>query len=179
MLNYGRYSQIYAELHVDDEYGLAGEGIYTEQDDPVQSLTELDLSEYAPSLSGNDSDIGLKIDGFSLFLTTDTSIRFYYTLDDSKTLDDFDISLAGDKKELNFGSNKYGSYIEISNICGNELQDIYELSISAKDGSGSEIKAKYGAFSYGYQAMNSSSTSESAKNVIKAMWLYNQANLAI
>ena len=158
MLNYSAAAQIYFNHNTDD---LANESLYMSDDDKV--LADVDLSDFAYALSGEQA--GVSFYGAGLSLESETAIKLFFTID-------------GDAEEIEFSVNgeivtavKNGSFyeIKISDIAAHQLGDMYEVKAGG-------LTLNYGVFSYGNKAMGTSN--ETLKNTVKALYAYYQAAVA-
>ena len=182
MLNYGGYAQVFFDNATS---GLANEGLYAGTNDPVLLLETLDLSAYAGSNTQLSDSAGLHLEGTTLVLESETELRMYFTLDSGKDLNDYTFQIAQTGKILTTGysEEKKQCYVSIPNIKATELQKMYDVTI--KTASDTEVaKIRYGALSYVKQILDGaadSSLSETkkvqCKNLVKALYLYNQAAL--
>ena len=167
MLNYGGYAQTYFE----DTSELANDQLYTSVTDPVLNLETINLESYAPT--------GTNVDKLTatLLLESETELRFYFTPENGKTLADYAFELAGANKSLVTGTKDDLCYVAITGICADELQDMYTVTIRSKDTNVVFASVKYGALSYVRTVLNDSTAETDWKNLVKALYLYNQAAL--
>ena len=167
MLNYGGYAQTYFE----DISELANDQLYTSVTDPVLNLETINLESYAPT--------GTNVDKLTatLLLESETELRFYFTPENGKTLADYSFELAGANKSLVTGTKDDLYYVAITGICADELQDMYTVTIRSKDTNDIFASVKYGALSYVRTVLNDSTSEIEWKNLVKSLYLYNQAAL--
>ncbi|MBQ2986287.1 MAG: leucine-rich repeat protein [Tyzzerella sp.] len=167
MLNYGGYAQIYFK----DTSELANNQLYSSATDPVLTMETIDLEAYAPT--------GTNVDKLTatLLLESETELRFYFTPESGKTLADYSFELVGSKKSLVTGTKDTQCYVAITGICADELQDMYTVTIRSKDTNAVFGSVKYGALSYVRTVLNDSTAETDWKNLVKALYLYNQAAL--
>ena len=165
MLNYGGYAQTY----FGSENELANEDLYEEADDPVLNLGTLDLEEYAP-IGTNVSKITA-----TLLLESETELRVYFTPEDGRTLDDYTFEVSGNKV-VTTGTKDGKYYVAITGIRADELQDMYTVTIRLTDTQEVFASVTYGAMSYVRTVLNNSSDVD-LQNLVKALYLYNQAAL--
>ena len=167
MLNYGGYAQIYFK----DTSELANNQLYSSATDPVLTMETIDLEAYAPT--------GTNVDKLTatLLLESETELRFYFTPESGKTLADYSFELAGTNKSLVTGTKGDLCYVAITGICADELQDMYTVTIRSKDTNDIFASVKYGVLSYVRTVLNDSTAEIEWKNLVKALYLYNQAAL--
>ena len=111
-------------------------------------------------ISGKEE--GVKVYGISLTLNSKTELNIYFTIDDEENIPEFFV----DGESVT--PVKVGNYyrIKIADIPAQNLDKVYVVTVGG-------LTAKYSPMSYGYMAMNTQS--ETVKNVIKALYAYNQA----
>ena len=182
MLNYGGYAQVFFDNATS---GLANEGLYSETNDPVLTSAAPDLNAYAGSSTQISDSAGLHLEGTTLVLESETELRMYFTLDSGKDLNDYTFQIAQTGKILTTGysDEKKQYYVSIPNIKATELQKMYDVTIKAT--SDTEVaKVRYGALSYVKQILDGAADSSlpetkkvQCKNLVKALYLYNQAAL--
>ena len=167
MLNYGGYAQTYFK----DTSELANAQLYTSATDPVLNLEAINLESYAPT--------GTNVEKLTatLLLESETELRFYFTPENGKTLADYSFELAGANKSLVTGTKDDLCYVAITGICADELQDMYTVTIRSKDTNDIFASVKYGVLSYVRTVLNDSTAETDWKNLVKALYLYNQAAL--
>lgn len=148
MLSYGNYAKAYFSKN-----NLTAS---TE----LNNVTTDILSGYAGKTSGTLSD-GVKYYGSSLLLESDTKLRHYF-----KVADGTDVS------GYNFSGNKGNYYyIDIADIPSHMLDQTKNVTIG-------DYTISYSPLSYAYAVMNSENSDENLRNVVKALYLYNQAAVA-
>ena len=113
----------------------------------------------------------------TLLLESETELRFYFTPENGKTLADYSFELAGANKSLVTGTKDDLCYVAITGICADELQDMYTVTIRSKDTNDIFASVKYGVLSYVRTVLNDSTAETDWKNLVKALYLYNQAAL--
>lgn len=148
MLSYGNYAKAYFSKN-----NLTAS---TE----LNNVTTDILSGYAGKTSGKLSD-GVKYYGSSLLLESDTKLRHYF-----KVADGTDVS------GYNFSGNKGNYYyIDIADIPSHMLDQTKNVAVG-------DYTISYSPLSYAYAVINSENSDESLRNVVKALYLYNQAAVA-
>ena len=106
-------------------------------------------------------------------LESETGINIKF----SGTDDTFDINnytFTVDGSEVAPTAAADGRYqINIGNIAAKDLDKMYTVTVT--DSAGNSQSIRYGALSYAYSKLNSSSSGESIRNLSKCLYLYNQA----
>ncbi|MBR3988219.1 MAG: hypothetical protein IKK10_02835 [Clostridia bacterium] len=161
MLNYGAYTQLHFKYKTDV---LANTSRYISDADKV--LEDVDLSNYAYTHSGTQE--GVTYDCTSLVLESETSIRHYFVFDNAEYARSLEATVQG--KPVDIGE-KDGYYtVEVNDIPAHKLDDLYTVTVG-------DFTLNYGVFSYGNLVLKSN-LPDSLKNVIKALYEYNQAATA-
>ncbi len=157
LLNYGAYAQVYFDYNTSE---LANTSVYITEQEKVLAQ-ELDLSSYAYTLEG--SQTGVSYFGSLLDLESQTAIRHYFYFENEEDVNTLEITINGEKATL----VKNGGYYEltISDILAHRIQDVHEVKVGG-------LTLNYGIYSYGYKAMNTSN--DKLKDVVKALYAYNQ-----
>ena len=153
MLNYGANAQTYFGYRTDD---LANKNL-SEAD---KVLEDVKLLSYMPKITGKES--GIRNHGVSLTLNSETELNIYFAIEDEDNIPDFCVNGAS------VTPVKAGDYykIKIANISAQSLDEEYVVTVGG-------LTAKYSAMSYGYMAMYTQNNA--IKNVIRALYAYNQA----
>ena len=167
MLNYGGYAQTFFE----DASVLANANLYEDSSDPVLTLEKPDLEAYQPS--GFNT---VKLEA-TLILESETELRFYFQPESGTTLEDYSIEVTGTDKQYKTGVKVNKCYISIPGICADELQDMYTVTIREKDTNNIYATITYGALSYVRTVLNDNTAEIEWQNLVKALYLYNQAAL--
>ncbi len=153
MLNYGANAQVYFNYNTDN---LANATL----DEAEKALVDnLDLSAYNVSVNGSEE--GVTFYGGALSLKSETAIKLYFVIEEGTDIPE--VTVNGEKAELTQNGNLYE--LKISDIPAHMLDEMFEVKIGS-------LTVNYGAFSYGYAAMNSGK--EALVNTIKALYAYNQ-----
>ncbi len=154
MLNYGANTQEYLVHNTDN---LANANL----SDNDKVLADVDLSEYAHTVTGEQE--GISFYGATLSLKTKTEINLYFEIRNDIDIDTLDITVNDEPVEV----KKNGEYyqIKITDILAQNLATMYEVKVG-------EVTVNYGAFSYGKLAMGTDK--ETLKNTIKALYAYHQ-----
>ena len=153
MLNYGASAQLHFGYNTDN---LAN-NILSDED---KVIVDVNLDDYMPEITGKEE--GVKVYGISLTLNSKTELNIYFTIDDEENIPEFFVD--GESVTPVKVDNYYR--IKIADIPAQNLDKVYVVTVGG-------LTAKYSPMSYGYMAMNTQS--ETVKNVIKALYAYNQA----
>lgn len=138
----------------------------------VSSVTVETLEPY--KYSKNDTlPAGLTSNGCSLVLNTTTSIRVYFTVDSGHEITDYTFMVDNKTAEPVQKDNMY--YVVVPNIAAKDL-DVFH-TVTASDGN-TTYSISYCALSYCRSKLSNTSTSESLQNLVKSLYLYNQASKA-
>lgn len=152
MLNYGANSQIHFGYNTEN---LAN-SILSDEDKVLQDTS---LIAYMPKVTGKEA--GVRAYSASLTLNSETELNIYFAIDNEDNIPEFFVN----------GESaipvKVGNYyrIKISDIPAQNLDKEYVVTVGG-------LTVKYSAMSYGYKAMLTQS--DTVKNVIRAMYAYNQ-----
>ena len=152
-------------------YGDASKAFFSGGTVAEQTITD-DLSFY--DFAVNTMPEGISYYGSSLLLESETTIRHYFTLAEGKNISDFAFMVGGKTATLVESKNNPGYYcIDIQNVSADELGTAFTVSIN-----GEEVITNYSALSYANKVLSSDSTDDNLKNLVKALYLYNNAAAA-
>lgn len=166
LLNYGASAQNYFNYNTDN---LANAGLNEADKTLADSQSLGNAGEYA--LSGV-RPMGVEYYGTSLLLKSETTIRHYFTVDNNRTLEAFELKVTDGTNDVDFtiGEKSGLCYIDITGISASELNTGYVLYM---DG--------VAIFDEGYEpsvmkfaklVCDSPSTSDSYKTLAKAIAVY-------
>ncbi len=155
MLNYGANAQVYFNHNTDN---LANDTEYMSADDKIL-VDNLDLSAYNVSVNGSEE--GVTFYGGTLSLKSETAIKLYFIIEEGTAIPE--VTVNGKTADLTQNGTLYE--LKISDIPAHMLSEMFEVKVGG-------LTLSYGAFSYGYQAMNTGK--EILVNTIKALYAYNQ-----
>ena len=145
ILDYGKYAKAY----------FSGGNLTTTSE--ISSVTADMLSDYTMKSIGTLSN-GITYYGSSLLLESETTVRHY-----------FKVAEGTDVSAYNFSGNKGNYYyIDITDISADKL----DMACDTKIGG---YTVTYSPMSYIYAVLSSEKASDSLKNVVRALYLYNQA----
>ena len=135
----------------------------------VNSVTAENLSGY--TFTKNDTPEGISYYGSSLLLKSETTVRHYFKLANGKSIGEFTFTVDGNTVTPVEKQGYY--YIDIENISADKLGTGFTVSINGED-----VITNYSALSYVYKVLDSDSTDDNLKNLVKTLYLYNQNALA-
>ena len=160
MLNYGASAQLLFEHNTDD---LANAAL-SEAD---KALPEVDATAYQHTITGTEA--GIKANQMTLLLDSETTIRIYFQLTGSKTIDAYTFYVDG--KEVQPVAKDGMYYVQIPHIPAHRLGQMYEVTVGG-------ITITYGALSYINQVLTTPNVPEVVNNMAKALFLYHEAAMA-
>lgn len=165
MLNYGGYAQTYFNEKTDD---LANKGLYNKTNDPVLTTNTTVSKDYNYAVFNNN--IGVSFIGGSLVLNSGTDLKLYYSMDDKNMAHNINVSVNGQNVAPEYDGNIM--CVRVPDISISSLGDTYNVKISAN---GNEVNQKYSVMTYMYKALNAQNSNTKLNNVVKALYLYNEA----
>ena len=165
MLNYGGYAQTYFNEKTD---ALANKGLYNKTNDPVLTTNTTVSKDYNYAVFNNN--MGVSFIGGSLVLNSGTDLKLYYSMDDKNMANNINVSVNGQNVAPEYDGNIM--CIRVPDISISSFGDTYNVKISVN---GKEINQKYSAMTYMYKALNAQNSNTKLNNVVKALYLYNEA----
>mgnify|MGYP001114475288 CR=1 FL=1 len=165
MLNYGGYAQTYFNEKTD---ALANKGLYNKTNDPVLTTNTTVSKDYNYAVFNNN--IGVSFIGGSLVLNSGTDLKLYYSINDQNMANNINVSVNGQNVAPEYDGNIM--CVRVPDISISSLGDTYNVKISVN---GKEVNQKYSAMTYMYKALNSQNSNTKLNNVVKALYLYNEA----
>ena len=177
MLNYGAVAQQYFDYKVDQ---LANANVVNKE---YQNVDASAFEAYKPQIDGTIT--GMAYGASNLRLLPEAAIRHHFVINEDmkQSYQDGNLTFTllneqGEAvKTLSptfYDENK--AYVEITNIFAEDLHKAYRVQVKNTTNN-EEITISYSVFSYGYTAMNHSSAKQETKDIVKAMYVYNQAAL--
>ena len=157
LLNYGGEAQNYWEYKQEANANAAG---YLAEE--MSAVTADNLKAFAPVKDANASTVGEN--GISLSLKSETYLNVYFTKEVTVSAE----NLNGAKIAVSKSGKEW--VVKITGITARNLGNQYTLTV--KNGSTTSTQ-KYSALSWAYNVLNG--TSEKAKPLAKALYLYQQA----
>ncbi|MGN0629691.1 MAG: GLUG motif-containing protein [Ruminococcus sp.] len=135
----------------------------------VEGVTAADLESYG--FTKGTAPEGITYYGSSLILESETTIRHYFTIADGYSADSFTFG-AGNEPGKPVAKQGY-YYVDIKNISAEKLGDAFSVSVN-----GDAVISNYSALSYAKKVLDSEETDDNLKNLVKALYLYNQNAIA-
>ena len=175
MLNYGGYAQQYFGYNLDR---LANAGLYETDTDPVLNEETPDLSKYASEKTVTEDTKGIQLMSASVLVDSETELRFYFGLEEGKTMDDYTFQLKNSTKELVCEEDAKGNhYVSIKGIKATELSSMFTVIVTPKEETEPAITFSYGVLTY-VKTQLEYSKKENTINMVKALYQYAQAAAA-
>ena len=165
MLNYGGYAQTYFNEKTDV---LANKELYNKANDPVLTTNTTVSKDYNYAVFNNN--MGISFIGGSLVLNSGTDLKLYYSIDDKNVAHNINVSVNGQNVSPEYDRNIM--CVRVPDISISSLGDTYNVKISVN---GKEVNQKYSAMTYMYKALNAQNSNTKLNNVVKALYLYNEA----
>ncbi len=161
---YGKYTQLYFDYPKDIEFDPA----------PVSANTVTldDLSLYAVTTTGTMPE-GISNPEVSLVLDSATTLRVYFKLADGE-LDNYAFKLDTVPVTPEYNSAKGKYFISVSNIAADKLDKVHTITMASIDGE-TTYTVNCSALSYAKLIVNADEVDEKLKDLVKALYLYNQA----
>lgn len=103
-------------------------------------------------------------------MNSGTDLKLYYSMDDKNVAHNINVSVNGQNVAPEYDGNIM--CVRVPDISISSLGDTYNVKISAN---GKEINQKYSAMTYMYKALNLQNSNTKLNNVVKALYLYNEA----
>ena len=156
MLNYGASAQMLFNYRTDD---LANAALA----DADKTFGKVDASAFAHSRVGEED--GIKPVSYTLLLDSETTVRCYFQLTGTKTIDEFTFMVDGEEVTPTYKDGYY--YIEKANIAAHRLDDMHTFTCG-------NITITYGGMSYVNQVMTYY-TSGTTFDMASALYAYSKA----
>jgi hypothetical protein len=180
LLNYGTMAQNYFEYNSDASANDVLDGNIQEM-----TVTAEQLEGYAIEKDGTTD--GIAYVGATLVLESETSVRFYFKLDEGASISDYTfqavnkdtdatVKLAGPAKGTGALAGYY--FVQVSNIVAQRLDYRYTVTVTKNGDAGEStgnITVTYGPLTYAYNQLSSESSTVAMKNLVQALYHYNQA----
>ncbi len=173
LLNYGAAAQTNFNYNT---VKLAN-SILNDEDKSVPTLDSSVLMSYTPynptSVTPKEID-GITITGASMILNSKTTIRFTMTFDEGYSANDYTFYFY-DREYVPQQEGTTTTYrIDVSDINAQQLDNMFELEITNnKDNQTAAVR--YGAYSYVKLTLDQSTSTETEKAVVRALYWYSQA----
>lgn len=131
-----------------------------------EAFGNINLQKYKPEVTGSVD--GINYIGSSLILNSKTSIRHYFSIKSGIEVSDYNFTVNG--KDVIPSYNGVYYYIEISNICAQDIGKTYTIHVQGADG---DMSIRYSGLSYAYMVLTGSSDA-SLKELMKTLYYYNK-----
>ena len=162
MVNYGSYAQIYAGYNADNlAVGDVGN---------LKSVADVTIGEYTYTPNANETKV--QFAGANLSLLSTTTLRMYFKITDVDVAN-VTFTYGGNTLEKTQSGDYY--YVELVGIPASKLDD--DCVVTVNDGTNS-FDVTYTPMAYCANVVNRETTqtrTESLKNLMKALVVYNQA----
>ena len=180
MNEYGSYAQVQFN-YKPTEHPDFDTDIKTEMD----GVSAADLSQYANTTVKN-GDTKISYGGSSVVLESATELKFYFSLKNGATVDDYTFTVDGQEittattGDIRLVLNPSGEYsIDIKNIAVAQLDKMYTISVVEKSSGTEKFNIKYCVLSYAYNKVNKyeqgTETNMDLINAVRSMYLYHVA----
>ena len=171
MLNYGACSQTYFGYQTEKLANASLEEVAK----TLPNLTADQLSDKKATVTKNEAVCTFA--SAYLTLQSETAVHVYVKLADGVSKEDVTFSIDGNviaKENLVKGTGTYEGYyiLSVDNIQASALDDMHTFSVMAGEQTAS---LSYGPMSYCYSILAGDSASDDLKNVVKALYAFNQA----
>ena len=160
MLHYGAFAQLHFGYNTDN---LANAGLEASGIDAVTMDT---LSAYARPTTSNTSSV--RFLGSSMILESNTTLRLFFKV----TGDIQNITFTYGDQTLTPKVRDGNYYVDIPGICASDLDKDYTVNFTEGTNAGS---VTYNPMTYCYTILKTSGYAETLKDLVKSIWLYNQA----
>ena len=156
MLNYGAAAQLQFNYNI---LNLANAALSDEE----KVLADVDASAYKHTITGHED--GIEIYSISLLLDSDTTLRVYYNLTGTKTIDEFEFTVNGVTAEPGYKDGRY--YVDLPGIGAHRLGVPQTFTVGG-------LTMRYSVMSY-VNTVLQVSDSETLRDVAKALYAYAMA----
>jgi hypothetical protein len=161
MADYGVLAQLQFNYNTENLPQIQGD---------LDSVTTAELAAFEPQVT-EGAATGVSYYGTSLVLESETVLRVYFTLDEGASIGDFTFKVGSKKYTPVEKDGKW--YVEILNISAKDLDKLYTVTVSSAEGK--VVTVKTSALSYACKVLNTDGTDEKLVNLVKGLYLYNQA----
>ncbi len=138
--------------------------------DRISGISADTLSAYSPDIVDNNSGVSYK--GATLRLDEKTTIKHFFQLTGG-AIGDYRFEVGGQEVTPVADGNAY--YVTISNITSKDLDKAYTVTVKNAAGATVCKISRYSSLSYAYRVLADGSGGEELENLVKSMYLYNQA----
>ena len=161
MADYGVLAQLQFNYNTENLPQIQGD---------LDSVTTAELAAFEPQVT-EGAATGVSYYGTSLVLESETVLRVYFTLDERASIGDFTFKVGSKKYTPVEKDGKW--YVEILNISAKDLDKLYTVTVSSAEGK--VVTVKTSALSYAYKVLTTEGTDAKLVNLVKGLYLYNQA----
>ena len=148
-------------------YGVAAKAFFSSGTVAEQIIAD-DLSVY--DFAVGTMPEGISYYGSSLILESETTIRHYFTLAEDMDISELKFSVGDESVSFAESEKNPGYYyIDIKNVSAEKLGTSFNVSVN-----GEEVITNYSALSYVNKVLDSDSADDNLKNLVKALYIYNQ-----
>lgn len=177
MLNYGASAQKQFNYKMDN---LAN-SILSDEDRVVSEVPTGTLENYKNIVNTDENIKGISFYGSSLILTSETAVRYYFSLESGYNIDDFTISYLDEEgKKVNLEKQKWSRaedvyYVEISGIKAHKLNQCPVVTVKKnQEFAENGIVITYGPFSYVKNILEKEdlTSNSTLKNVVNSLYWY-------
>lgn len=158
MIDYGSYSQLYANHNTDN---LASTNL--------TDMSNVQIPEY--TYKANENEKNVKLAGANLSLLSKTTLRMYFTIS-NVAADNVSFTYNGSTLEKTKLGQYY--YVELTDIPAHQLGS--SCTVTVNDGT-NEFNVEYTPMAYCYNVVSRATNqtrTDALKNLIKALYQYNQ-----
>ena len=157
MLNYGAAAQTFFNYRTT---ALANADLTAEE----KVLVACDPTPY--KLTRGGSEPGITLAGATLELESETAIYISFRLDGSKSIDQYTFTVNGQKVDTFEENGRH--YVVIPNLGAHRLDEMFTVQCGG-------IYINYGALSYVKQVYDKADASQAWRDVVTALYRYNEA----
>ena len=164
MLNYGAAAQAQFNHNTDNP---ANADIGYDLIDLTQEEKDAITDDIPVKANYDLSEYGVSYYGYSLLLKAETTLRFYFKIEDADKFDASQFTFGGVT-----GAQEYNAkyvYIEITGIAAKELCDAYNLSV------GETALGNFSVLSYVKDVLGDDPADETTSNTVTALYRYHKA----
>ncbi|MBQ5415323.1 MAG: hypothetical protein IIU22_04000, partial [Firmicutes bacterium] len=138
----------------------------------LDSVTAQTLAEFEAEKTIGTAT-GVSYYASSLLLQSETTLRFYFTLEEGE-IGDYTFKL-GSKEVTPVQNGEYWT-IDVPNVTAKNLSKSYTVTVSSAEGNVLTVKAS--GLSYAYSALSGGSNEQTLIDLVKGLYLYNKDAVA-
>ena len=163
MSDFGSLAQAQFAYKTEDRAQIRGD---------LDSVTAQTLAEFEAEKTIGTAT-GVSYYASSLLLQSETTLRFYFTLEEGE-IGDYTFKL-GSKEVTPVQNGEYWT-IDVPNVTAKNLSKSYTVNVSSAEGNVLTVKAS--GLSYAYSALSGGSNEQTLIDLAKGLYLYNRAAIA-